>query len=181
MHVLDAQGNTALKKTFAPSPQAFLDTVQPGGSGPAVFPFGFHLQVGPVTQEYHAQLLPCYTGIRLRHVLAHLLTKEPIERFALFRLRGKSANGQSAASPPAPATGPEPIHQAGASSRSVGNRRMPGATGRAIPPARTHSRGRLEPRASAIRPCCGDRAGQLGHRPFWPADPAKLQKVLTAQ
>jgi transposase len=33
LHILDAQGNTALKKTFAPSPEAFLAAVEPFRDG----------------------------------------------------------------------------------------------------------------------------------------------------
>jgi hypothetical protein len=37
----------------------------------AIFPSSFRLQVGPVAQECYAQLLPCYTGIKLRRDTAH--------------------------------------------------------------------------------------------------------------
>jgi hypothetical protein len=39
-------------------------------------PLAFHLQVGSVAQEYYAQLLPRFAGIKLRHDAAHTLTGE---------------------------------------------------------------------------------------------------------
>jgi hypothetical protein len=47
--------------------------VAPGFSRYAVVPFGFRFQVSLVAQEYHAQLLPCYTGINSSRDAAHIV------------------------------------------------------------------------------------------------------------
>jgi hypothetical protein len=51
----------------------------------ATFPSGFRLQVGSAAQEYHAQLLPCCTGIKLRRDTAHSCCG-PLDRRAQARV-----------------------------------------------------------------------------------------------
>src|SRR5262249_24044202 len=63
--------------------------------GHAVFPSGFRLQVGPMTQGYHAQPLPCCTGIKLRRDAAHP-DAPPVHRRLRFELRAAGRTVEAA-------------------------------------------------------------------------------------